>query len=75
VSSKHDYLNKGYLEVHYAVADNTNNHAEGNYNKQMHEINNAPQTLFLITILMFRFLIVVRRLSYMLTKLKICVVR
>jgi hypothetical protein len=37
VSSKHDYLNKGYLEVHYAVADNTNNQAEGNYNKQMHE--------------------------------------
>ncbi|KAL5677995.1 hypothetical protein ACJX0J_014126 [Zea mays] len=32
--------------VHYA--------AEGNYNKQMHEIDNAPQTLFLITIFMFR---------------------
>ncbi|KAL5669780.1 hypothetical protein ACJX0J_022001, partial [Zea mays] len=25
--------------------------AEGNYNKQMHEIDNAPQTLFFITIL------------------------
>jgi hypothetical protein len=62
-------------EVHYAIADTINNQAEGNYNKQMHEIDNAPQTLFFITILMFRFLIMVRRLSCLLTKLKICVVK